>query len=432
MSIDSKRITLDGLQVGLRTLVEELNEAILELTGGEGEVPHWLADSCHLVDDPWERRPGYSFLDNACFLGAHSPLMERLITHDDWRLGVLDDNSSWRWNRASLIQFFSASRVIQERLMPLLQIASKTWGMELTDTCIRNSTSHSRILMVYNGRLYNNMSYTKTTELKEHNSFLPCLIPEEISRSLIHYLAAVHPVEILLSGELWSEKQQKAYQMNLFMVDGEQLGSADDSDLVYHFFQEHCDGTFIKLNRWCQVSASINQEFIDELAVPRLHCSDSSMGHSMMTACLHYSQDHDMPDFLTSDAIQEQTWIDEEFHAILGLGRCQCPIPQRLKESTQASQIQEIKEELSTVFRQLQDLPNSLVQVFKAAIENIRREIIQEAQEQVRGEIATATALPPLTPSRPVIHFTSSSSLGRPLVEATPTPQNPSASPHPN
>ena len=148
------------------------------VTGGEGEVPHWLADSRHLVDDPRERRPGYSFLDDAHVLGAHSPLMEHLITHDDWRLGVLDDDSSWRWNRASLIRFFSASRAIQERLMPLLQIASKTWGTELADTCIRNSTSHSRTLMVYNGRLYNNMSYTKTTALKEHNSFLSCLIPD--------------------------------------------------------------------------------------------------------------------------------------------------------------------------------------------------------------------------------------------------------------
>ena len=423
VSIDGERITLNGLQGGLTAWIQELNGAILELTG-EGEVPDWLADGRHLVDNPRERTPGYSFLNDPRFLGADGPLMERLITHDDWTLGVLDHNSSWRWNRASLIRFFSASRAIQERLMPLLQIASKTRGTELADTCIRNSSSRSRTLMVYNGRLYNNMAYTKTTELMEHNSFLPCLIPEEISRPLIHYLAVIRPVEILLSGKLWSQEQQKAYQTHLFVVNGEQLGSGDDSDLIHHFFQEHCNGAFIKLNRWRQVSASISREFIDELAVPRLRRSDFSMGHSTVTARLHYSQDHDTPDFLTSDAIQEQTWIDEEFHSILGLGRCPCPVPQRLKQSTQAAQIQEIKEGLSTMSQQLQDLPDSLAQLFKTAIESMRREVILEAQEQVRVEISThlpPAPLPPLTPSRPLLQPTSSS-LGKVLVEATPTP----------
>ena len=426
VSIDGERITLDCLRMGLTTWLQELNRSILYLTG-EGEVQDWLADGHHLVDDPRERKPGYSFLDDPQFHGADRPLLERLVTHDDWKLGILDNDSSWRWNRASLIRFFSAAREIQERLMPLLQIASKTRGTELADTSIRNCTSHTRTLMIYNGRLYNNMAYTKTTELTEHNSFLPCLIPEEISRPLIHYLAIIRPVEILLSGELWFQEQQRSYQTYLFVVNGERLGSADDSDLIYHFFQEHCDGAFIKLNRWRQVSASINREFIDEQAIPRLRRSDSSMGHSTMTARLHYSQDHDTPDFLTSDTIQEQTWIDEQFHTILGLGQLPSLIALRLKKSTQATQIQEIKEELSSVSQQLQKLPDSLVQVFKTAFQDIGQRIVQEVQEQVKAEISAhralvpSTPLPPITPSRPII-VQPTSSIGRVLVEATPTP----------
>lgn len=74
MSIDGEQVALDRLQEGLQNQLALFEHLILEITRGKG-VPDWLASGPPLVDQPQEDTPGYSFLNDPCFLNTHLLLL---------------------------------------------------------------------------------------------------------------------------------------------------------------------------------------------------------------------------------------------------------------------------------------------------------------------------------------------------------------------
>jgi hypothetical protein len=367
VSIDGEMIVLDGLRESLKSQVEIVRESILLITG-ETEVPNWLSQGPHLKDDPRNCEPGYSFLEDSRFRDAHIHLLQKLVDHSDWRIGCLDNLGRWVWNISAIFQFFEKTGAIQKALMPLIRICSNERGTELSDTKIANSTSRLRNLSIYQGRLYNSTAYTKTTENTNHDSYNPSLLPLEVSLLLVHYLAVIRPVEKILSRVIWNDEIATLYGTYLFLVQGRRLNAEDDSELLRNFFRKYCNAA-IQLNRWRQTSASLSREFIDDRFLATSRRSAVGMGHSVTTARKHYAQDHDTPAFATSDVLYEQSWVDTEFHALLGFGSKPPPVALRLRMSNEDAM-------QATISTTLNDMKQEIVrEVLEGLGDVIKREI---------------------------------------------------------
>jgi DEAD/DEAH box helicase len=367
VSIDGEQIVLDGLREGLKTQLEVVRGSILLITG-EVEVPNWLSQETPIKDDPRNCKPGYSFLEDSRFRDAHLPLLQKLVDRSDWRIGSLDNEGRWMWNVSAIFQFFQKTAAIQKALMPLIRICSNERGTELSDTKIANSTSRLRNLSIYQGRLYNNSAYSKTTENTSHDSYNPSLLPPEVSLLLVHYLVVIRPIEKVLSGVIWDDDIAGLYGTYLFLAHGRRLNAEDDSEFLGHFFREHCNAA-VQLNRWRQTSASLSREFIDDRFLAASRRSAVGMGHSVATARKHYAQDYSTPAFATSDVLYEQSWVDTEFHALLGFGSKPPPVALRLRKSDEDS-MQE------TIRAALNDMKQGIVrEVLEGLGDVIKREI---------------------------------------------------------
>jgi len=392
VSIDGELITLDGLREGLKAQVEAVRQSILLITG-EVEVPNWLSQGSPIKDDPRNTEPGYSFLKDARFRDAHLPLLQKLVEHPDWRIGCLDNEHQWLWNISAIFQFFKKAGAIQKALMPLIRICSNDRGTELSDTKIANSTSRLRNLSIYQGRLYNNGAYSKTTENTGHDSYNPSLIPLEVSLLLVHYLVVIRPIERVLSRVIWDDDIAGLYGTYLFLIQGRRLTAEDDSEFLGHFFQEHCNAA-VRLNRWRQTSASLSREFIDDRFLAANRRSAIGMGHSVATARKHYAQDFDTPAFTTSDVLYEQSWVDAEFHALLGFGSKPPPVALRLRKSDEDTMQATIKVALNDMKQEIvREVLEGLGDVFKKEISDLISKVSQSRSETITEQLIPSSSI---------------------------------------
>jgi hypothetical protein len=366
ISVDGEQIALDLLRDALKTQIQDVRSRILRITG-EVDIPDWLSGGSPIKDDPRNRTVGYSFLQDSRFQDAHLPVLQRLVEHPDWRIGSHDNDQRWVWNISPIVRFFSETGGIQKTIMPLIRVVSNDRGTELSDAKSTNSVFRLRNLTVYQGRLYNNGAYSKTTENTEHDSYNPSLFPTEVSQLLVHYLAVIRPIEKILSRVMWDDDIATLYECYVFLIQGRRLTSEDDSEFLRVFFQQLCNAV-IQLNRWRQTSASLSREFIDDRFLAASRRSAVGMGHSTGVARKHYAQDHDTPAFATSDVLYEQSWVDTEFHALLGLGSKPPPVALRLRNSEDAIQ--------ATIRATLNDMRQGMVQdMLEGLGDIIKREI---------------------------------------------------------
>jgi hypothetical protein len=381
VSVDGEQVLLTELRAGVKNSIQSLRSRILDITS-EDDIPNWTTGGTPVRDDPRDKTPRYSFLDDPRFSDAHLDLLKRLVQHSGWRIGLPDTTGRWMWNIPAILRFFSLTAGVQEVLMPLMQVASTAAtrrGTEFSDTKIRNIPSRRRNICIQLGKVFNIAGYTKTSELTGHDSYLPAMLPEEISVPLVHYLAVVRPIECLLSRILWGEEVAALYASYLFIAQGQRLSSADDSVYLARFFKESCDAD-IRLNRWRQLAGSLTREFIDERFLTMNRRSDLGMGHSTATSRRNYGQDQDMAEFASSDAMFEQCWVDGEFHAILGLGSKPLPLAIRLRTAPTQVNIS------AATVEPFQD-------ALRAAISSLRQSIAEDVigslREVIRAEIST-------------------------------------------
>ena len=184
------------------------------------------------------------------------------------------------------------------------------------------------------------------------------------------------------------------YGIYLFLAQGRRLTSEDDSEFLCTFFKENCNA-IIQLNRWRQTSASLSREFIDDRFLVAGRHLAVGIGHSSAVARKHYGQDYDTPAFATSDILYEQSWVDSEFHALLGFGSKSPPVALRHRKSNEAT-IQEI------VRAELKDVRQGIVQ---DVLEGLGDIIKREVSLLVSKNPAMMTLPPPL----PYAHLSSPS-----------------------
>ena len=385
VAIDGEHISLDFLRQGIQEEIRQLESCILALTG-EQSIPDWLSkdDGGRPVkDEPRNRDPGYSFLDDSRFRDRHHPFLRHLVEDPEWNLARMDVTQKLVKNMVVCHRVFDRTEEIQEKLLVLIHIFSHCRGTELAETKIQNSASRLRNLAIYHDRLYNNISHTKTSQSTGHDSYLPCLLPAEISRLLVHYLVVIRPVEVYLSLVLWGEQTAALYTTYLFVARQRRLTASHDSAFLEVFFNKHCDA-HIQLNRWRQVSASLKREFINEKFLSACRRSDSSMGHTMAVSRKYYAQDHDTPEFATSDILFEQTWVDRQLHALLGLGSETPPLPQRFQEQIQVAEIGKIGASVTACMADLREIKAAVMNnMVGGSTEAIRATVTKEIEAAV-------------------------------------------------
>ena len=138
VSIDGELVVLDTLWEGLKTQVGAVKSLIFQVTG-EANIVDWLSCGPPVKDDPRNREPRYSFLEDRRLKGAHLPVLQRLVKHLDWKISSLDNKNRWVWHISSITWFFHYTMEIQKVIMPLIRVVSNDCGTELSNTKIANS-----------------------------------------------------------------------------------------------------------------------------------------------------------------------------------------------------------------------------------------------------------------------------------------------------
>jgi hypothetical protein len=230
------------------------------------------------------------------------------------------------------------------------------------------------------GRMLLTGFYTKTSNLAGRDSYLPTQLPLEISKPLMHYLAVIRPVECILSRLVWGDKAAALYSSYLFASQGNLLGSKEQSELLGGFFRSSCKAD-IQLNRCRQLEATLAREFVDERFLIAHRRSNKGMGHSSGIGKNHYSVDHDMLEFTTSDELFEQCWVDAQYQAVLGLGNESPPVALRLRGTPTEERLSEtISSSVQTAFQALAgELKQSLLQAFVQEMRGLIRTEVQAA-----------------------------------------------------
>jgi hypothetical protein len=402
VSIDGEQVALDRLRKGLRDRVASYRTLVLQITGEE-EIPDWLADYPPLVDNLREDAPGYSFLGDPRFSNAHLPLLRRLVESEEWRIGMLDHSGRWVWNPSAMLRFLTLTGKATETVMPPKEFQCGKRSTELGDAKIRNTCARLRNLYILHQRMLFTSLYTKTSNLTGQDSFLPTQISENISRTLLHHLAVIRPVEVILSRVLWGDDVAALYDTYLYVSRGRRIDSKENSEILGAFFRETC-GANIQLNRCRQLSATIAREFIDERFLTAHRRSDKGMGHSAGITKNHYSRDHDMFDFATSDELYEQRWVDTQYQAVLGFSNLPPPVALRLRGAPTEERLSEmITGTVKIAFQALaSELKQSLAQALVGEMHKVVQTEVQAMLQVVAGASQSSTAAEPPTSMGPV------------------------------
>jgi hypothetical protein len=140
VSIDGKQVPLAILRGGLKGQVASLVRTILDITG-ETTILDWMSGKQPIIDRPQKDKPGYSLLDDLCFLDTHLPLLKHLVEDPNWRIRILENSGRWLWNIPTTLHFLTYSGKVVETLMPIKQVTCTKCGTELSDTKIQNICS---------------------------------------------------------------------------------------------------------------------------------------------------------------------------------------------------------------------------------------------------------------------------------------------------
>jgi hypothetical protein len=207
-------------------------------------------------------------------------------------------------------------------------------GTEFVDQKIRNSWRR-RGSYRDQGKLRWVNQYSKKTNGRKMDTFIPTLVANELQGLQEKYMILFRPVEEVIALELWGEEARVLYHEYMYV----EMGRRVDSDMFSRHLQSYLKdyiGADINVEELRQLSVGVMREYIP--AQSHYMVEDSNVGDLIQDHGTHTSRgfyaglEGSMP-WLTTDAMFKYDDFCTRWHCITGFGIHPAPPPLRLLRS---------------------------------------------------------------------------------------------------
>ena len=329
-AIHGKQLHLPTMRARLRKLFDEVSGLLDEVLLHQDisiDIPH------NLVDDMSNTTRDYSWLDNATFTDKQYPMLEGYMNNPDQRLCWKDRDGKLHFHAASSSVLMKKTAVINRGISVLNDVVNSlpARATEFVDHKIRNSWRR-RASYRDQGKLRWVNQYSKKTNGRKMDTFLPILAADELQTLQEKYLILVRPVEELIALALWGQEARVLYHEYMYV----EMGCRVDADMFSRHLQTYLDkyvGADIGVEELRQLSVSVMREFIptqSHYMVEDHNIGDAIQDHSTNMSCGGYGGLEGSIPYLTTDAMFKYDNFCTQWHCITGFGRQAAPPPLRL------------------------------------------------------------------------------------------------------
>ena len=294
-------------------------------------IPYTIPDD--IEDDMTNTRREYSWLHDRCYTEEPDLLMQRYLEDPEERLAYVGPDDKLHINGHRGCEVMEDMKYINERLCFLYdQVNSQgIRGTSLADLRISNGSrrrNHHR----HHGRTRHILQYTKTTNNREMDIFLPILMAPAIQHLDEMYLVLLRPMEAILAYALWGKQSYRLYREFMFV----QMGHRFTESMLYRQFPDMAEkyfGVNLSLSEYRKWAIAVMREYIPPEYLPE-HRRDTvgdRMGqHSTSIARGIYSNLEGNLPYLTTDAMWYYDEFCERWQDISGFGENAMPSPLKL------------------------------------------------------------------------------------------------------
>jgi hypothetical protein len=329
-AIHGKELHLPSMRAGLRRLFSEVSDLLDDVLLHQDipiEVPRDLAD------DMGNTTRQYSWLDNGTFTQKEYPLLEQYLNDPNQRLGWQGQDGKFHFNAAAGSALMEKTAKINRGLSMLNNIVNSLPARrtQFVDQKIRNSWRR-RSTYREQGRLRWVYQYSKKSNGRKMDTFLPILVADELQALQEKYLILVRPLEELLAFALWGEKARVLYYEYMYVEMGHRVNEDMFSRHVVEYMKDYC-GVGINVEELRQLSVCIMREFIP--AQHHYNTMDNNTGDLIQDHTTNMSRGNygglegSMP-YLTTDAMFKYDDFCTRWHCVTGFGKYPAPPPLRM------------------------------------------------------------------------------------------------------
>ena len=319
-SVFGKPLSLPQFRAGLQNLIKDTEERMIKIMKGS-PIPYKIPDD--LEDNMSNTTRGYSWRKNGHFTEVSDPLLQRYLDDPDSGLAYIGPDGRFYFHSGKARQLLEELSIINRNLYLLHDTGNSqaVRSTSLGDLGLANGwrrRGHFRDFGI--NRLI--LQYTKTTNTKGADSFIPLLMASHIQRLDEMYVVIIQSFEQILAHSQWGESGYCLYDEYYFV----QMGKRFSGDMIYHQFPRMFQSFFgvnYTLADYRLWAIAVMREYIR----PEYHIAqagdtigDKASQHSTATARRVYSTLEGGLPYMTSDAM----WFYDEFcrqwHDIIGLG----------------------------------------------------------------------------------------------------------------
>ena len=287
----------------------------------------------NLADDMSNTSRDYSWLDNATFTEKSYPMLEGYLNDPSQRLCWRDQDGKLHFHAATASAVMKKTALINRGLSILNDVVNSlpARGTEFTDHKIRNSWRR-RACYRDQGRLRWVNQYSKKTNGRKMDTFLPILVADELQTLQEKYLLVIRPVEELLALILWGQEARVLYHEYMYV----EMGRRVDSDMFSRHLRSYLGeyvGADLGVEELRQITVTIMREYIP--AQNHYMAVDHNVGDLIQDHSTHMSRggygglEGSIP-YLTTDAMFKYDDFCTRWHCITGFGKEPAPAPLRM------------------------------------------------------------------------------------------------------
>ena len=319
-SVFGKPLSLPQFRAGLQNLIKDTEERMIKIMRGSS-IPYKIPED--LEDDMSNTTRGYAWHKNGHFTETSDPLLQRYLDDPESGLGYVGPDRQFYFHSGKARELLEELAIINRNLYLLHDTGNSqaVRSTSLGDLGLANGwrrRGHFRDFRV-NCLI---LQYTKTTNTKGADSFIPLLMASHIQRLDETYVVIIKSFEQALAYSQWGESGYRLYDEYYFV----QMGKRFSGDMIYHQFPRMFQkffGVNYSLADYRLWAIAVMREYIR----PEYHIGqagdtigDKASQHSTATARRVYSTLEGGLPYMTSDAM----WFYDEFcrqwHDIVGLG----------------------------------------------------------------------------------------------------------------
>ena len=310
--------------------MQDMEALIMKVLKGT-EIPFTIPDD--VVDDMSNTTMGYSWLNNAKFTEEDNPLMKRYLSDPDSPIGYQGPDGHFHFHVDRIMPIMQDMAQINKLHCYLSnQVNSQAIrGTSLADLRLKNAhrrRNHHKA----NGETHHIIQYTKTTNNREMDIYLPVLMNPAMRRLDDMYLILLRPLEKQLAFALWGENAKMAYEEFMYV----QMGQRVDEKMVYKQFPNLCKkyfGVELNLSDYRDWAIGVMREYVPpeyRLGSKGDMVGDLMAQHGSWIAEHFYALLEGGLPYITTEA----TWQNDQFchfwHDISGFGSNLPPLPLKI------------------------------------------------------------------------------------------------------